>query len=389
MPLRLPLLTPLLLALTTLMAARAEAPETIIDRAGAARHADLLTPGQQALLAALPTTFRLPVHATTRTEPAPAGPAARLDEAGAILGLGPGLPFPNLEAGDPEAGLKAIWNHRLRRRGSALERSTVQAVVHADRPLEAIAVRERLASPSAPDRPLLQHLTALAAPPRLAGSIKLLHEPLAGATLGWQRSPGPALPSLKPTTDAGGDTPVIGTDGLLAEDQLDGFRGDPARWRWRLVERGMRVVPWQADAFAARDGALAGLLGPRHADPDRLRYERREVLQVDARLQPGHASPWPQRRYYLDAATWQVLLVELHDAQGNLQRLQEVHVRRFGTQWLPAVTVVHDLPGRRYLVTGIDLGADATTLAELPDDAFAPASAPRWAKSVGAAPPRR
>ena len=387
---RLRLRLPILLLSALAWPAAGEAPDWwTIDRAHAAPHAALLTPGQQALLATLPNTYALRVHPATETEVAPAGEPARLSDEGRPTGLGAGIPFPRIEPGDPDGGLKAIWNHRLRRRGSALERSTVQAVVHADRPLEAIAVRERLASPSDPDRPLLQHLTALAAPLRLAGSIKLLHEPLAGATLGWQRSPGPALPSLKPTTDAGGDTPVIGTDGLLAEDQLDGFRGDPARWRWRLVERGIRLVPWQADAFAARDGVLAGLLGPRHPDPDRLRYERREVLQVDARLQPGHASPWPQRRYYLDAATWQVLLVELHDAQGNLQRLQEVHVRRFGTQWLPAVTVVHDLPGRRYLVTGIDLGADATTLAELPDEAFVPASAPRWAKSVGAAPPRR
>lgn len=387
MPLRLPLLS-LLLVLAAMPATQADTPDMTVDRASAAALADLLTPGQQALLAELPDTFQLPVYPTTATEPAAAGAPARLDENGAIGGIGPGLPFPNLAPSDPDAGLKAIWNHRLRLRGTGLERMTVKAVVRTDAPLEPIAVRERLASGFDPAG-LQRHLTAIAAPPRLAGSIKLLHEPLAGPTLGWQRSPGQALPSLKPTTEAGGDTPVIGTDGLLAEDQLDGFRGDPARWRWRLVERGIRLMPWSAENFASRDGALAQLLAPHHPDPGRLRYERRDVLRLDARLRPGHASPWPQRSYYLDAATWQVLLVELHDAAGRLHRLQEVHVRRLGAQWLPLVTVVYDLPGRRYLATGIETTADATTLAALPDDAFAPGAVPRWAKSVGAALPRR
>jgi hypothetical protein len=395
MPL-LRLLSCTLLLIQTLLPAGADEPqEETIDRRNAVRHAALLSPGQQALLTALPATFRLTVHATTAVTEPPSSEPARLTGDGSLAGLGRGLPFPRIESGDPEGGLKAIWNHRLRTRGSSRERTTVQAIVLADGSLDRVDVRERLHGPAdagvgatGPDALLVQHLTAISAPPRLAGSLKLVNEPLSGPVRGWQRSPGPDLPSIRATTDAGGDTPVIGTDGLLMEDQVDGFRGDPARWRWTLVERDMRLVPWQAESLHARDGALASLLTPHHPDPARLRHERRPVLHLEARLRPGETSPWPRRHYFLDAATWQVVRVEYHGRDDRLERVQEVHVRLVDGVWLPVVNLVHDLPGQRYLITGIETLTLASVPVDLPDEALTPKEATRWAKAAGAAPAR-
>lgn len=365
----------------------ADAPLFSIDRDRAAAHAEVLAPGHRALLDALPEGFRIDVHATTEVAAEVAsGNPARLDADGRISAIGSGLPFPVIEPGDPDGGLKAIWNHRLRLRGSGRERATWQASIAADGSVRRVDVRQRLRLPADPqgeDR-VAQHALAIVAPARLAGSLKLLDEPLAGPMQGWQRSPGPWLPSLRATTDAGADTPLIGSDGLFVEDQRDGFAGSPDRWRWKLVARRRLVMPWNAQALQVGDaGDVATLLRPHHPDPARLRHELRDVWVVDADLKPGESSPWPSRRYYLDAATWQVLLVELQGPDGRLARLHEVHVRVIGTHWVPVVDVVHDLPGRRWFIAGIETGDGGTVPGDWPAEAFALGPVRRWAKSVG------
>lgn len=378
-----------------LPASAAGSPLFSIDRSTAADHADRLTPGHRALLDALPDRFRLDVHATTDVAAAPvAGSPARLDAEGRIRALpaGTGVPFPVIDLGDPDGGLKAIWNHRLRARGIGWERATVQAAVAADGSARIVDTWQRgryPADPLAEDRVAQQALT-LVAPPLLAGSLKLVDEPLAGPTRGWQRSPGPRWPSLKATTDAGADTPVIGSDGLFHEDQRDGYAGDPARWRWKILARRPLLMPWNAEFLHARDsGDPTGLLLARHPDPARLRHEIREVWIVDARLKPGESSLWPTRRYYLDAATWQVLLVEFHGPGERLERVHEIHVRAVDGRWLPVVDVVHDLPGRRWFVGGIETGAPGMLGGDGPAEAFEPGAIRRWAKALAPVSPGR
>ena len=386
------LLSALLLLSSSLQAAD-DAPLYLVDRGNLATHASLLTPGQQALIAALPDSFRMPVHAASGGPPASTGPhaggTARLAEEGELLDYGGGLPFPNLDDRDPDGGLKAIWNHRLRWRGGGRRRATVQAVVSADGDLSLIYEHEYSRFPGRPSPLLAQQLFGIAEPARLAGAVKLLHERLSGPPLAWQRSPGAGLPSFRETTEAGGDTAVIGADDLCNEDQREGFSGSPERWRWKLVGRGVRLMPWAADRFHAHDRAPARLLGPRHPDLALLRYEPRRVIQLEATLKPGRSGPWPRRHYYLDEATWQVLLVELHGRDDRLQRVQEIHPRMLGDMLLAAVDVIHDLPGRRYRVGGLETRADATELVAPDAEDFAPGRGARWAKSVGAVPARK
>jgi len=382
-----------------------DAPRYLIQKSNSVAHAAKLSPGQRALIAALPDSYRMPVHAAGATYQAPeafvvlsaadAG-KARLDDNGMIYGLGRGLPFPEILGTDPDGGLKAIWNHLLRWRGNGRSRSTVQAVVGEDGTLSQVEVHERSRflrgiDADGPDRPplLAQQMFGIAAPPRLAGNLKLIHDSLYGIVKAWQRSPGPLLPSLKVTTEVGEDTAVIGSDGLYNEDQREGYSGSPERWRWKLVARHELLVPWAAERFHARDRALDAVLTAGHPDASLLRYEPRRVLQVDATLDPDRSGPWPRRSYYIDEASWQVLLVEFYGRDDRLQRVQEVHVRQVGDVLLPAVEVIYDLPSRRYLVSGLEIRADATALLAPAADEFQPGRAVDWAKSVGAIPSRR
>ena len=43
----------------------------------------------------------------------------------------------------------------------------------------------------------------------------------------WQLSPGQSF--IAATSEAGDDTPVLGANGLLHEDQFEGYSGSPAR----------------------------------------------------------------------------------------------------------------------------------------------------------------
>ena len=192
--------------------------------------------------------------------------------------------------------------------------------------------RDKTASPL-----LMQQLIAITAPARLAGSVKLSHEALDGSLKAWQRSPveGLASGSVNPTTEAGGDTNLIGTDGLYTEDQREGFSGDPSRWQWTLVGKRDLLVPYHADSLSARDRSLATVLGPRHPDPALLRYERHRVWQLDARLKPDSPGVWPRRSYYLDEDSWQVLLVEHYDRDDHIEGLlrELTALIENGSQW--------------------------------------------------------
>lgn len=386
-------------------------PAQQVSRDNVDAYLTLLSPGQRALLEALPDSFRMPVYGARRGYAPPAAFAAdtaanagraRLGDDGTISGLAAGLPFPGLGdsrggglSSNASAGLAAIWNHRLRWRGIGRERRYQQVAVSTEGVLTPLSVREdsRFLRGLDADRDkaaplLLQQLFGIITPARLAGAVKLSHERIDGSISAWQRSPidGAGGESFNATSEAGGDTPVIGSDGLYTEDQREGYAGDPTRWRWTLIGKRDLLVPYHADNLHARGRPLGSVLGARHPDSSVLRYERHRVWQLEARLNPDDTGIWPRRTYYLDEDSWQVLLVEHYNRDDRVERLQEVHVRLAGDVLLPAVEVIYDLPGRRYFVTGLETEADATVFRAQDADQYDVGRARRWAKAVGAVP---
>jgi hypothetical protein len=62
------------------------------------------------------------------------------------------------------------------------------------------------------------------------------------------------------------------------------------------------------------------LLGPRHVNPDHVRWELHRVWVLEATLAPGQRHATPRNRYYLDEDTWMAVLGDRWDAKGQLWR---------------------------------------------------------------------
>ena len=381
-----------------------EKPLLLIGKDNLASYAARLSLGQQALFARYPDSYRLPVYASHRSYAAPdafyAGTYRNatqtfLDDGGDTADGTPqhavsGIPFPL-----PENGAEAIWNQRLRWRGSGRERIYVQISVSPDgaASLVRLAERARYESIDAAPRKKIGQVLAYSAsavfePAKLAGTLKLVYDTLLPQPRAWQLSPGQRF--IAATSEAGGDTPVLGANGLLHEDQLEGYNGSPARYEWKLNGKRELYVPY--NSYRLHDAALSysELLGPHHLNVDATRYELHRVWVLQGKCRGGQSCAWPRRTLYLDEDSWQVLLAEQYDVTDRLAALQEVHTLMAYDQplLLPALETVYDLVGGRYLASGMNNQAPEITFGAAELDAFDADAMHGWAKRLGAVAPK-
>src|SRR5690606_14703536 len=144
----------------------------------------------------------------------------------------------------------------------------------------------------------------------------------------------------------GYDTAALGSEDLLGNDEIDGAFGPLDRFRYKLVGQRELLVPADSQAlFDAQRDRGAAVLGPAHLDPQWLRYEQRRVWVVEARVAPGIVHRCARRRYFIDADSWQIRLVEHYDAEDRLWRMQERHSVIAGepAYEMPVTEVIYDL----------------------------------------------
>jgi hypothetical protein len=376
-------------------------PLLVIDKNNLASYAGRLSPGQQALFARFPDSYRLVVYPSRRSYAAPdafyAGTyrnatQAYLDDSTDTPGVpqkaGLGVPFPI-----PANGVEAMWNQRLRWRGPGRERIYVQTSVSPDGAVSLVRFGERArfdpidAPPRRKVGPVLAYIaTAVFEPAKLAGTVKLVWDSLTPPSRAWQRSPGQMF--VGATSEVGGDTPSLGGNGLLHEDQAEGYSGSTDRYDWKLVGKRELYVPY--NSYRLHDAALgySALLGPHHLNPDVARYELHRVWVLQGRCRPAQPCVWPRRTLYLDEDSWAVLLAELYTPDGTLAVVQEEHSLMAYDQpaLLPALETVYDLPGGRYLATGMNNQAPEVSWGAGTLDDFESGELKRWAKSIGAVP---
>ena len=75
-------------------------------------------------------------------------------------------------------------------------------------------------------------------------------------------------------------------------------------------------MPYNTQRFHTK--TVNQVLGPRHLNPDHMRWELHRVWVVEATLAPGKRHVMPKRRFYLDEDSWQALLADGWDARGQL-----------------------------------------------------------------------
>jgi hypothetical protein len=157
------------------------------------------------------------------------------------------------------------------------------------------------------------------APASKAGESILAHFPsVESKEIGlWQYLVGQRRVRRAPSVSY--DTPDSVTSGAGFFDEAFMQFGPYDHHEYKLLgKKEMYVLYNNNKANAAKPEEL---FTPNFLNPDLVRWELHRVWVIDATLAPGKRHVVAHRRYYLDEDTWQILLVDGWDAQGQLWRM--------------------------------------------------------------------
>jgi len=309
-----------------------EKPRLQITGKNVDQYADKLIDGVKALFKKYPD-FRLDVYPTHRTAAAPtwlydntfknATRAKTKDGGLSIEGAYGGVPFPI-----PKDGYEVMWNHLTGWKGQACEYSARSYVVQPNgKSVMSTEFKQRRQWPyyeeKGPegyggDYSLFRQLQV--APPFKAGESILVRESLDidQGRKAWQYLLGQRRVRRAPTI--GFDTPDGPSSGQGHYDEAFVFNGSLEKYEWKLVGKKEMFVPYNENRIYA--GNEADLITGGYVNPDVLRWELHRVWVVEASLAPGKRHVVPKRRFYIDEDSWNALMAEGWDAQGQPWRLQ-------------------------------------------------------------------
>lgn len=353
-------------------------PKFTITAENVAQYRDKLTPGQLALFARYPKTYKMNVYQTRRTAGAPKfiyeatyhnALTAELRSNGEAVHNGvTGIPFPI-----PQNGQEVIWNHKLRYRSQGGRRTNVQAAVTDSGSYNLSKLREdfRIAYSAKGIKPedlknvSIYFLQVVTDPPRLAGTITMVHETMDQVKeprRAWQYNPGQRR--LRRAPQVGYDNPGTASDGLRTNDQFDGFNGALDRYTWKLVGKKEIYMPYNEYRLGSETVKYKDILRPAHINRDLTRYELHRVWVVESTLKPNTSHIYKRRTFHVDEDSWQITVVDCYDKRDQLWRVQESHsiavydpgqvTKEASGAMGPVMEVVHDLNSRRYLAMSMN-----------------------------------
>jgi hypothetical protein len=139
------------------------------------------------------------------------------------------------------------------------------------------------------------------------------------------------------------DVPDPEASGFENLDEYYIFFGGLDRYDWKLLGKREMFVPYNNNRFYQR--ATADILGPKHANPDALRYELHRVWVVEGTLASGKHHIVPRRRLYMDEDSWLALYSDSWDESGKLWKF--AHATAYLMPEVPALILgsqfVYDL----------------------------------------------
>ena len=340
-----------------------------IDPQNVDEYREFLSTGQLAMLKRYPD-FRFNVYPSHRTAAyqqrvyemtAENALSSSLTENGnGVAGVAEGIPFPL-----PTNGAELMWNHQMRYKGSSSVRHINMMTPTTGGSYSTITMTVTTSSlyykPGATlesiDNRLSMFTREIVAPPRMAGNALLVYDSLnqvAQPRKVWVYNPGQRRVIRAPNVAY--DSPSGGTDGMHVSDMTDMFNGALDRFDWRLEGKRELYVPYNAYRVHSNEVSNKDLVKPGHLDPAFLRYELHRVWVVEATLRSGERHINPRRTYYLDEDSYQVLMVDHYDSDGQLWRYSEAHpVNFYEVPTLWSTTEVHyDLKAGRYAAFRLD-----------------------------------
>jgi hypothetical protein len=340
-----------------------EKPLFSVDAKSMAQHAAHLTEGTKAMMQKYPD-FRIDVYKTHRTAVAPQAvydATARNATAASLVDgeAGPqpkgaigGVPFPL-----PKSGAEVMWNHKLAWRGTAWSWEFRGYQLSADG-------RWVLAGDSANDQ-TMPYYAKDATTDKFSGEYWMVRsltrgpairagEAITGRlnvdesrTSSWVYLTGQRR--VRKLPNACCDTPTPFSAGITSFDEVEVFATRLDRFDWKLLGKKEVFIPYNSNRThtPVRD---ADVLGSRFLHPDHVRWELHRVWVVEATLKPGQRHTSPRSRYYIDEDSWQAVIAERYDANGQVARVP------FG---LP--TVMSDVPATAIVTWGVyDLTSGAS-----------------------------
>jgi hypothetical protein len=372
----------------------AEKPLLTITGQNAAQYRNQLSAGQLEMLRRYPG-YRIRVFPTHRTSAVPdfvvkatranATRAQLISDGEGIAGAAIGIPFPI-----PKTGVEPVWNHKLRYRGVGGRRWNTQIPVMSNGSYVPAKLREDArfeysrpeATPESINNVAIYFLQVTMAPPRLAGTIGLIHETMdqiKEARRVWAYNGGQRR--LRRAPSVAYDNPGQAADGLRTNDQTDTFNGATDRYTWKLLGKREMFVPYNAYRLHSSELKYKDIVHKDHINPDLARYERHRVWVVEANVKPTTSHMYARRVFYIDEDSWQIVLVDIYDQRGKLWRWQEAHafqaydVLTFGS----ALETVYDLTANRYLAMALNNEDEMTVERDFPLSYFDPANVVRHA----------
>lgn len=340
-----------------------------IDASNMEKYAAQLSPGQMALMKRYPN-WKMKVYPTRRSAGYPQGiydetqanatKATLVPSGNGFTGTSGGTPFPI-----PKSGLELIWNHLTTYKGDTYRTSWSQAPVTARGDYNLVTFdyeydfvySNQMKKPEEREPNLLFYfLQLIKQPPRLAGSVLLVHEfadQVAQPRKAWTYNPGQRRVRLAPSVSY--DNPGTAADGLRTNDDLFMFNGATDRYDWKIVGKKEMYVPYNSYVINGPSLKVKDVLRTGHVNPEPARYELHRVWVLEANLKAGTSHLYKKRVFYIDEDSWIILVQDKYDNRDQLWRVDEVHTTQFyDIPFLaPGLEVKHDLQSGRYLALSL------------------------------------
>ena len=308
-----------------------EKPLFSITSKNLAQYKDKLAHGVQFLFEKHPD-FRMDVYPTHRSAAAPQwvydntfknATNAKLTENGlGVTGVFGGIPFPITENGQ-----EAMLNHRLAWYGESVEQPMKTMVATPDG--KVVLATEAIQSFSHPYyyqdgspetyQGIYQYGQLMnSAPAYKAGEAILVHEISDESKPRgiWQYLVGQRRVRRAPSVAY--DTPDFVTSGIGFADEAFLLFGPNGRHDFKMVGKKEMYILYNNNRAGATK--FNDLLKPNFMNPDYVRWELHRVYVLEATLKEGQRHSVPKRIYYLDEDTWQIMMIDGWDANGDLWR---------------------------------------------------------------------
>ncbi|HEY1962709.1 MAG TPA: DUF1329 domain-containing protein [Rhizomicrobium sp.] len=238
-----------------------------------------------------------------------------------VDGAAGGVPFPI-----PKSGAEVVWNHLLAYWGPARELHVNTYVISPDGTRALSSGYNEVAdfpyyypgaTPTSYGGYYFKTRQIQDAPPAAVGQGYLDWQPIDTARYkfaAWRLLPGERRVRRGPSLSY--DVPDPNASGFENLDEYYIFFGGPDRYDWKLLGKKEMYVPYDNNRFYARPETE--VMGPKHANPDDLRYELHRVWVVEGTLASGKHHIAPRRRLYVDEDTWLALYSDSWDESGKL-----------------------------------------------------------------------